>query len=134
MKAQVLRIAAVLSLCVGIGTAQAHSYYYHHGHCNSWGVSWGGGGWYGFPGRSEEHTSELQSPMYLVCRLLLEKKKLLLNHLDEVLWPDVGVTKGDLIDYYLEVAEHLLPFVANRPVSLLHAPAPIPGEHLYTKT
>src|SRR5436189_3873784 len=28
------------------------------------------------PGRrSEEHTSELQSPMYLVCRLLLEKKK-----------------------------------------------------------
>src|SRR5437762_6033957 len=28
------------------------------------------------PPRSEEHTSELQSPMYLVCRLLLEKKKL----------------------------------------------------------
>src|SRR5437764_8011595 len=28
-----------------------------------------------WPGRSEEHTSELQSPMYLVCRLLLEKKK-----------------------------------------------------------
>src|SRR5437762_8922341 len=26
-------------------------------------------------GRSEEHTSELQSPMYLVCRLLLVKKK-----------------------------------------------------------
>src|SRR5437879_8650280 len=25
--------------------------------------------------RSEEHTSELQSPMYLVCRLQLEKKK-----------------------------------------------------------
>src|SRR5437762_8027024 len=29
----------------------------------------------GVPFRSEEHTSELQSPMYLVCRLLLEKKK-----------------------------------------------------------
>src|SRR5437762_7938986 len=28
-----------------------------------------------FHHRSEEHTSELQSPMYLVCRLLLEKKK-----------------------------------------------------------
>src|SRR3712207_7598860 len=27
------------------------------------------------PGRSEEHTSELQSRQYLVCRLLLEKKK-----------------------------------------------------------
>src|SRR5437764_3446475 len=30
----------------------------------------------GNPERSEEHTSELQSPMYLVCRLLLEKKKI----------------------------------------------------------
>src|SRR3712207_8989695 len=29
----------------------------------------------GFVGRSEEHTSELQSRQYLVCRLLLEKKK-----------------------------------------------------------
>src|SRR5437762_4736878 len=29
--------------------------------------------------RSEEHTSELQSPMYLVCRLLLEKKKSLMS-------------------------------------------------------
>src|SRR5256885_8329893 len=29
--------------------------------------------------RSEEHTSELQSPCNLVCRLLLEKKKLLAN-------------------------------------------------------
>src|SRR3712207_8970984 len=29
----------------------------------------------GFPNRSEEHTSELQSRQYLVCRLLLEKKK-----------------------------------------------------------
>src|SRR2546430_12205001 len=32
-----------------------------------------GGG--AFPGRSEEHTSELQSQSNLVCRLLLEKKK-----------------------------------------------------------
>src|SRR5690348_18512820 len=29
------------------------------------------------PGRSEEHTSELQSPVHLVCRLLLEKKKII---------------------------------------------------------
>src|SRR5690348_17683432 len=30
--------------------------------------------------RSEEHTSELQSPVHLVCRLLLEKKKIYLKH------------------------------------------------------
>src|SRR2546423_6706094 len=33
--------------------------------------------WTTFPSRSEEHTSELQSLAYLVCRLLLEKKKIL---------------------------------------------------------
>src|SRR5690348_17915410 len=32
-------------------------------------------GWGVSPPRSEEHTSELQSPVHLVCRLLLEKKK-----------------------------------------------------------
>src|SRR5437762_2096127 len=36
--------------------------------------------------RSEEHTSELQSPMYLVCRLLLEN-----NHGDERLGREGGV-------------------------------------------
>src|SRR5947209_17252921 len=36
-----------------------------------------------YPARSEEHTSELQSRQYLVCRLLLEKKNM--NHLDHVL-------------------------------------------------
>src|SRR5258708_15333144 len=33
----------------------------------------------GKPLRSEEHTSELQSPDHLVCRLLLEKKKMILK-------------------------------------------------------
>src|SRR5689334_24435545 len=32
--------------------------------------------------RSEEHTSELQSQFHLVCRLLLEKKKLFLRHIE----------------------------------------------------
>src|SRR5690348_18176681 len=31
----------------------------------------------GLEGRSEEHTSELQSPVHLVCRLLLEKKNII---------------------------------------------------------
>src|SRR5437763_12266783 len=37
-------------------------------------TTWCAGGCPGSGSRSEEHTSELQSPMYLVCRLLLEKK------------------------------------------------------------
>src|SRR5258708_7146421 len=45
-------------------------------HCNVQGASFGC--WpltLSMPARSEEHTSELQSPDHLVCRLLLEKKK-----------------------------------------------------------
>src|SRR5688500_7058547 len=40
-----------------------------------WGWPWGTGIVFGLSLRSEEHTSELQSPCNLVCRLLLEKKK-----------------------------------------------------------
>src|SRR2546426_1706638 len=40
------------------------------------------------PVRSEEHTSELQSPCNLVCRLLLEKKKTIKHvHTDNVITP-----------------------------------------------
>src|SRR5688500_19689756 len=38
-------------------------------------IAFGPDGWLYVPVRSEEHTSELQSPCNLVCRLLLEKKK-----------------------------------------------------------
>src|ERR1039457_2185905 len=38
--------------------------------------------------RSEEHTSELQSPCNLVCRLLLEKKKM-----EDILTEDLGVRR-----------------------------------------
>src|SRR3712207_8863790 len=41
----------------------------------------GGRGGGGGAGRSEEHTSELQSRQYLVCRLLLEKKKTNEHHI-----------------------------------------------------
>src|SRR5437879_9549581 len=40
--------------------------------------------------RSEEHTSELQSPMYLVCRLLLEKKKHHTHTASKVFLPSAG--------------------------------------------
>src|SRR5260370_23271989 len=40
------------------------------------------------PGRSEEHTSELQSHLNLVCRLLLEKKK---EHISQHHWNPVDV-------------------------------------------
>src|SRR2546429_3021013 len=42
-------------------------------------------GWYESCGRSEEHTSELQSRLHLVCRLLLEKKKTAFRYFYQIL-------------------------------------------------
>src|SRR5258705_4593328 len=42
--------------------------------------------------RSEEHTSELQSLRHLVCRLLLEKKKIVLGHVTT--YPRSAASKG----------------------------------------
>src|SRR3712207_7934652 len=45
-----------------------------------------------FVTRSEEHTSELQSRQYLVCRLLLEKKKRIQLSHDKVMYPSFCLT------------------------------------------
>jgi bifunctional non-homologous end joining protein LigD len=41
---------------------------------------------------------------------------------DKVLWAEQGVTKSELADYYLAVAERMLPHVARRPVTLVRCP------------
>lgn len=64
----------------------------------------------------------------------VQGRRLMLAHLDEVLWPEDGVTKSELLDYYTEISGHLLPFVANRPLSLQHPPDPLTGECVYQKT
>src|SRR5258707_9855964 len=54
--------------------------------------------------RSEEHTSELQSRQYLVCRLLLEKKKSVHARMDQVEEEDVGreIDLGGRVVHLLE--------------------------------
>src|SRR5436189_4847304 len=46
--------------------------------------------------RSEEHTSELQTPMYLVCRLLLEKKKKNQQHVEKGIQHNTNITKNNM--------------------------------------
>ena len=56
-----------------------------------------------------------------------------LGNLDKVYWPASGHTKGDLIDYYLAVADSLLPYLRSRPIHLLRYPDGIDGEWFYQK-
>jgi bifunctional non-homologous end joining protein LigD len=41
---------------------------------------------------------------------------------DKILWPDQGVTKSELADYYVAVADRMLPHVARRPVTMVRCP------------
>jgi bifunctional non-homologous end joining protein LigD len=45
-----------------------------------------------------------------------------LSHPEKVLYPEDGVTKRDLAEYYLKAADRILPHVANRPISLVRCP------------
>ncbi len=44
------------------------------------------------------------------------------TNLDKVLWPEQGLTKGELLAYLAVVAEHMLPHVANRPLTIVRCP------------
>lgn len=46
-------------------------------------------------------------------------------------WPDEGLTKGDLCDYYTSVAGVILPYLASRPVILVRYPDGIAGKSFY---
>jgi len=54
-----------------------------------------------------------------------------LTHPDRIYWPDDGVTKQGLIDYYAQVWRFMAPFVVNRPLSLLRAPDGITGRQRF---
>ena len=50
-----------------------------------------------------------------------------LTHLERVYWPDEGYTKGDLVRYYYEVADYILPYLKDRPLIMKRYPAGIEG-------
>ncbi|HKR81711.1 MAG TPA: DNA ligase D [Candidatus Saccharimonadales bacterium] len=56
-----------------------------------------------------------------------------LTHLDKVFFPKRKYTKGDMIDYYTEVADFILPYIKDRACSLNRMPNGITGESFYQK-
>ena len=52
----------------------------------------------------------------------IENHALKLTHLDKILWSKLKITKGDLLDYYQKIAKYILPYLANRPVTVERCP------------
>ncbi|HET7753830.1 MAG TPA: DNA ligase D [Anaeromyxobacteraceae bacterium] len=56
-----------------------------------------------------------------------------ISHPDRVLYPEAGITKLDVVRYYEEVADAILPHLRDRPLTLVHCPDGIGGECRYMK-
>ena len=55
------------------------------------------------------------------------------THLSKIYWPDDKVTKRDMFNYYYQVAEYILPYLKDRPMSLNRFPGGITGKSFYQK-
>jgi bifunctional non-homologous end joining protein LigD len=55
------------------------------------------------------------------------------THLSKVYWPEDGVSKRDMFNYYYQVAEYMLPYLKDRPMSLNRFPNGIHGSSFYQK-
>jgi bifunctional non-homologous end joining protein LigD len=60
-------------------------------------------------------------------------RKLELSNLDKLYWPDEGITKGDLLDYYRAVAPVLVPHLRERPFTMRRYPDGIAGKAFFQK-
>ena len=61
------------------------------------------------------------------------ERTLSLSNLDKVMYPGVGFTKGQVIDYYTRISEAILPHLRNRPLTLKRYPEGVEGEAFYEK-
>ena len=96
------------------------------------------------------HDNHLRAPAYLGLRedkapedvhreqarqdvIRSGKRELRLSNLDKVFFPDDGITKGDLIDYYRAVAPALVPHLKDRPFTMKRYPDGIEGGFFFQK-
>jgi bifunctional non-homologous end joining protein LigD len=97
------------------------------------------------------HESRLRSPTYLRVQedkaplevrrereplppvLRRRGKELRLSNLDKPFWPEEGITKGDLVAYYRDVAEALVPHLRGRPFTMKRYPDGWQGKSFFQK-
>jgi bifunctional non-homologous end joining protein LigD len=87
------------------------------------------------------HDGHLRAPVYLGLRedkaapeVIAERStRVKLSNLDKVFWPDEGITKGDLIEYYRAVAAALVPHLRGRPFTMRRYPDGAFGKAFFQK-
>src|SRR5437867_2639142 len=63
----------------------------------------------------------------------IDGRELAISNVDKVFFPESGFTKGEVIKFYSDIAETILPHLRDRPLTLKRYPDGITGEHFYEK-
>jgi bifunctional non-homologous end joining protein LigD len=84
-------------------------------------------------GSSREGEEHVELPKGIGGPIGVDGRIVSLTNLDKVYWPEDGYTKRDLLEYYAEVAAVIVPYVKDRPLSLLRHPNGIHGASFFQK-
>jgi bifunctional non-homologous end joining protein LigD len=83
--------------------------------------------------REDKSASEVRRERPIEQEIRIGKRTLKLSNLDKPFWPDEGITKGDLLAYYQDVAPVLVPHLEDRPFTLRRYPDGAYGKAFFQK-
>jgi bifunctional non-homologous end joining protein LigD len=83
--------------------------------------------------REDKSPDEVRPELPLETEIRRGKRVLRLSNLDKVFWPEEGITKGDLLAYYRDVADVLVPHLENRPFTMKRYPDGAFGKFFFQK-
>lgn len=66
-------------------------------------------------------------------KITIEDREMSVSNLDKVLYPSVGFTKGQVIDYYARIADVMVPHLAGRPVTRKRYPDGVDADFFFEK-
>ena len=66
-------------------------------------------------------------------RVNVDERRVDISHRDKMFFPELGLTKGDLVDYYDAIAPWMLPYLEDRPLVLTRFPDGIHGKSFYQR-
>jgi bifunctional non-homologous end joining protein LigD len=87
----------------------------------------------GASAKRTKHGRETDSGFSKEKDISFGRTKVHVTNLNKVFWPDEGITKGDVINYYISISKYILPFLKNRPQSLKRNPNGIKDPGFYHK-
>jgi bifunctional non-homologous end joining protein LigD len=83
--------------------------------------------------REDKSAEEVRRELPKTDEIRRGKRALKLSNLDKVFWPDEGITKGDLLEFYRVVADVLVPHLKDRPFTMKRYPDGWQGNHFFQK-